>query len=186
MNPVRMTTGDAGGHTSRMLSMQYTRTHIRVDLSVTVQPDLSPSKGALGMIAYVSNSTKLSGSEKSAIIRLAAFIDEFADGNPKLMKQLAGVVQLMEMTAENRDYAKHSFREGLEEYQKWRERFRVMRGEQGVELTLSFQALIEELRVTYRQGMPPSPWQTLSGTIQASQHNDAHVLASPGRTNLTA
>lgn len=138
---------------SGQVALSYTRVRVESRISITIEPDLSPSPLAAKIIGYVAASDKLSPDEKKSIVRLAAFIDEYAGGDPKLLKQLAGVVQLMEMTAEGRRYARHTAQSMLDYYKQMREEFHRARtgGDGSYTLDLSVEMEFESLTMSYRQ-----------------------------------
>ncbi len=137
----------------------YKEVSVEIDVTArfnVIHKEKPPSQLALALMAYVAGSTRLSSDEKSAVTRLAAIIDEHDGGNPKLMRDLAGVVALMESDTPASTYGNHSFREVMELYRDYR-------GEQiGGSVEISISAQIQQLMVgKVTQGNQPFTSNTL-------------------------
>jgi len=107
------------------LEMSYSRTTVDISLDIKIQqPKLyQPSDDALTIMSYIADSQKLTGQEKSSIIRLLAMADTHTTGktHDKLMHAIAALVGLMEFNARMReDQPKHSLEEVLGYYQEQR------------------------------------------------------------------
>lgn len=93
------------------------------------------SEDALVALKYIAKSTRLAPEEKRALIRLVAFIDEFAGGNSKLLRDVVGVAKLMEMNAKQ-SYPPTPLREVIKAYFEEREK---MRPSESVEISIETQ-----------------------------------------------
>ncbi len=107
------------------LEMSYSRTTVDISLDIKIQqPKLyQPSDDALTIMSYITDSQKLTGQEKSSIIRLLAMADTHTTGktHDKLMHAIAALVGLMEFNARMReDQPKHSLEDVLGYYQQQR------------------------------------------------------------------
>lgn len=78
---------------------------------------------ALKVLSYIADSTRLTREEKRTLTRLVAVVDEFAGGNPRLLRDVAGVAKLMELNATHSS-PPTPLREILDDYFDERERLR--------------------------------------------------------------
>lgn len=109
-------------------SEQTVRESLRVDISalyqkhsLTVREVKTASPFALAALDYIASSTRLAPEERQTLIRLVAVVDEFAGGDPKLMRDIIGIAKIMELNA-TETYPPKSFRETLEAYFEAREK----------------------------------------------------------------
>lgn len=96
-------------------------THIEVHSQFTVREVKEPSPLGLAVLSYIASSTRLSKDQKKTLARLVAIVDEFAGGDPKLMRDIIGIAKIMEAGA-TRSYKPTPFMRMLKEYMEWRER----------------------------------------------------------------
>lgn len=143
MQLISTTSSGVGGgefQSAPFLHVQATKQTISVNANISLQQAFVPSAAAMDVIQYVAASSRLSPSEKTSVIRLAAFIDHYAQGNPELLEKLAAVVQLMEMNADGERYGKMSSSRALETYTDMRE---TLAGKRNLSFTLSVSLQLE-------------------------------------------
>ncbi|MFO0390124.1 MAG: hypothetical protein ACK502_10480 [Alphaproteobacteria bacterium] len=108
---------------------------------VSVKEVKQVSKYALLALDYIANSTRLSPEDRRTLIRLVAIVDEFAGGDPKLMRDIIGIAKIMEMNA-TQNYKPIPLREALRMYFEERERL-----DPSKEMTISVESEINAVSV---------------------------------------
>lgn len=110
---------------------------------ITVQEVKQISPWGLKALAYIAGSSRLSPEDRRTLIRLVAIVDEFAGGDPKLMRDIIGIAKIMEMNAKQ-NYKPMSLREALKLYFEERERF-----DPSQQVTINVEAEIQAVSVQY-------------------------------------
>ncbi len=88
--------------------------------TLTVNPADEISAEGYKALKYIAASSKLSPEEKRTLIRLVALVDQYAGGDPKLMRDVLGVAAIMEAGRKEGTYPRHSMQEAMDAY--WEER----------------------------------------------------------------
>lgn len=102
-------------------SLSVSSLHIVQQQQLAVHEVKVISPAGLMALDYVASSQKLSQEEKRTLIRLIAIVDEFAGGDPKLMRDIVGIAKIMEMDGVEK-FSTMSMQEALREYFEERER----------------------------------------------------------------
>lgn len=124
-------------------SISVTVAHTEFHAQLTLSDMKQPSPLAVAVMSYIASSTKLSRDEKRALTRLVAIVDEFAGGDPKLMRDIIGIAKVMEAGA-TRSYKPTPFMRILKEYMEWRERLNA-----GGSTSLDIHAEIDQVSIQY-------------------------------------
>lgn len=146
------------------LTLQATQTRSAAKARALYQP----SKAAMQAMSVIGASTKLSKDQKRTLTRMIAMVDEYAGGNPKLMRSIVGIANLMAMKS-TKNYAPTPMREMLKMYQEEREKLDMEKGSGGLAVEayiLSIEmAWTSEQTITLETNTPNAEEKTTTSVV---------------------
>lgn len=111
---------------------------------INIIPADKISDEAMQVLKYIAASSRLSPSEKRTLIRLVALVDQYAGGDPKLMKDVLGIAALMEAGRKEGRYPRHSLKEAMDAY--WEER-KKLGGREDAEVSVETEIIATRIEI---------------------------------------